>query len=192
MTIGLIHPDQGDVYFKGQNITNSPSISAPTSASAISPKNPRSSAQLTVEDNILCILETLPSTSRAKTRLTELLQELHLEHLPRKKRAPFLAASGAALKSPAPSSPSPPSSSSTSRLPTSILSPSPTSNTSSASSRKSKSASSSPTTTPARSFPLSIGAISIQEGKVILSGTVDELLHSKEARSSYFGEDFRL
>ena len=32
----------------------------------------------------------------------------------------------------------------------------------------------------------------IREGKVMMSGTVDELLQSKEARSSYFGEDFRL
>jgi lipopolysaccharide export system ATP-binding protein len=32
----------------------------------------------------------------------------------------------------------------------------------------------------------------IQEGKVLLSGTVNELLESKEARSIYFGEDFRL
>ncbi len=32
----------------------------------------------------------------------------------------------------------------------------------------------------------------IQEGKVLLSGSVNELLENKEARSSYFGEDFRL
>src|SRR3989344_2839389 len=32
----------------------------------------------------------------------------------------------------------------------------------------------------------------IQEGRVFLTGTVDELLSNSEARRSYFGEDFRL
>ena len=32
----------------------------------------------------------------------------------------------------------------------------------------------------------------VREGKVLMSGSVDELLNSKEARLSYFGEDFRL
>ena len=32
----------------------------------------------------------------------------------------------------------------------------------------------------------------IRDGKVLMSGTVDELLENKEARSSYFGDDFRL
>jgi lipopolysaccharide export system ATP-binding protein len=32
----------------------------------------------------------------------------------------------------------------------------------------------------------------VREGKVLLSGTVDELLNNSEARSTYFGEDFKL
>ena len=32
----------------------------------------------------------------------------------------------------------------------------------------------------------------IRDGKVLLSGTVDELLQSQEARAVYFGEDFKL
>ncbi len=32
----------------------------------------------------------------------------------------------------------------------------------------------------------------IQEGRVLLSGTVDDLLRNKEARTNYFGEHFKL
>ena len=32
----------------------------------------------------------------------------------------------------------------------------------------------------------------VRDGKVLMSGSVDQLLQSKEARTSYFGEDFRL
>lgn len=32
----------------------------------------------------------------------------------------------------------------------------------------------------------------LQDGKVLMSGSVNELLESKEAKATYFGEDFRL
>ena len=77
-------------------------------------------------------------------------------------------------------------------LPTSIRSPSTTSSTSSAFSKE-KQISVLITDHNAREiFSIVDRSYLIREGKVMMSGTVDELLQSKEARSSYFGEDFRL
>lgn len=86
MTIGLIKPDGGKVIFNGQDITNSPIHKRARMGMGYLAQEPSIFRNLTVEENILCILESLPlSSSERKNRLDELLNELHLAPLAKKK-----------------------------------------------------------------------------------------------------------
>ena len=91
ITIGLIKPDRGSVFFEGNEITTSPVHVRAQMGMGYLAQEPSIFRQLTVEQNILCILETLNiSKEERKRRLEELLEELHLTHLA-KKRAPTLS-----------------------------------------------------------------------------------------------------
>src|SRR5579872_771919 len=59
MTVGLIHPDQGQVFFKGQNVTETPIHKRAKMGLGYLAQEPSVFRSLTVEENILCILETL-------------------------------------------------------------------------------------------------------------------------------------
>ncbi|MEX0962081.1 MAG: LPS export ABC transporter ATP-binding protein [Simkaniaceae bacterium] len=80
MTIGLIRPDKGQVFFKDQDVTKLPIHKRAKMGMGYLAQEPSIFRSLTVEENILCILETLsiPKSLR-KRRLQELLHELHLE-----------------------------------------------------------------------------------------------------------------
>ncbi len=91
MTIGLIRPDEGEVFFKGENISQMPIHNRAKLGLGYLAQEPSIFRHLTVEENILCILETLPiSRNEQQQRLTRLIGELHLEHL-RSKRAASLS-----------------------------------------------------------------------------------------------------
>lgn len=83
MTIGLVKADEGEVYFKEQNITSMPIHKRAKLGFGYLAQEPSIFRSLTVEENILCILETLP-TPYSKDHVTSLLKELHLEHLRQK------------------------------------------------------------------------------------------------------------
>lgn len=86
MTIGLIRPDEGQVRFQGQDVTNAPMHQRAQMGMGYLAQEPSVFRQLTVEQNILCILESLPiSKQERQNRLQELLGELHLEHLAKKR-----------------------------------------------------------------------------------------------------------
>lgn len=86
MTIGLIKPDGGQVYFYGEDVTRTPMHERARMGMGYLAQEPSVFRNLTVEENILCILECLPlSKSQRKERLQELLHELHLEPLAKKK-----------------------------------------------------------------------------------------------------------
>lgn len=88
MTVGLIKPDQGEVFFQNQNVTSYPMYQRARMGMGYLAQEPSVFRNLTVEENILCILETLSlSKNEQKMRLEELLAELHLEHLSKKKAA---------------------------------------------------------------------------------------------------------
>jgi lipopolysaccharide export system ATP-binding protein len=88
MTIGLISPDQGKVIFQSQDVTQMPMHQRARMGMGYLAQEPSVFRQLTVEENILCILETLPLTKQERQqRLESLLGELHLEHLAKKKAA---------------------------------------------------------------------------------------------------------
>jgi lipopolysaccharide export system ATP-binding protein len=86
MTVGLIRPDEGQVFFQGIDITHLPIHQRARMGMSYLAQEPSVFRQLTVEQNILCILESLSlSKAERKQRLEVLLGELHLEHLAKKK-----------------------------------------------------------------------------------------------------------
>ncbi len=88
MTVGLIRPDQGNVMFQGEVVTHLPMHKRARMGMGYLAQEPSVFRSLTVEENILCILESLPLSKAARReRLQELLGELHLQHLAKKKAA---------------------------------------------------------------------------------------------------------
>jgi lipopolysaccharide export system ATP-binding protein len=86
MVVGLTSPDSGQVELDGTDLTRDPMYLRARKGIAYLPQEPSIFRGLTVEQNILAILETLPidgATRRA--RLRGLLAELGLEHLARSK-----------------------------------------------------------------------------------------------------------
>lgn len=88
MTVGLIRPDEGRVLFRGSDVTHVPMHKRARMGMGYLAQEPSVFRNLTVEENILCILESLPISKQERMkRLEELLGELHLEHLAKKKAA---------------------------------------------------------------------------------------------------------
>lgn len=86
MTVGLIRPDEGKVFFKEEDITKYPIHKRARMGMGYLAQEPSVFRNLTVEQNILCILENLSlSRQERKQRLTELLEELNLTSLAKKK-----------------------------------------------------------------------------------------------------------
>lgn len=96
MTVGLIRPDKGQVLFSGLDVTSSAMHIRARMGMGYLAQEPSVFRYLSVEDNIMCILECLPiSKVERKERLERLLQELHLERLAKKRRSPFQEENGA-------------------------------------------------------------------------------------------------
>lgn len=86
MTVGLIKPDGGRVWFEGRDITRVPMHQRARLGIGYLSQEPSVFRKLTVEENILAILETLPLTAeQRRERLEALLQELDIAHLRRNK-----------------------------------------------------------------------------------------------------------
>lgn len=86
MTVGLISPDRGHVIFNGKEVTKKPIHERAQMGMGYLAQEPSIFRGLTVEENILCILETLPiDKAEQRERLHELLGELRLSHLAKKK-----------------------------------------------------------------------------------------------------------
>lgn len=82
MTVGLTSPDSGRVLLDGEDVTAAPMYIRARKGIGYLPQEPSIFRGLTVEQNILAILESLPlSRAERRTRLTELLDELHLAPL---------------------------------------------------------------------------------------------------------------
>lgn len=86
MTIGLIRPDKGKVYFKECDVTEKSVDQRAKMGMGYLAQEPSIFRQLTVEENILCFLETQNlSKEEKKEKLAALLAELHLSPLAKKK-----------------------------------------------------------------------------------------------------------
>ena len=85
MTVGLIRPDSGKVLFQDTDVTHLPMHQRARMGMGYLAQEPSVFRNLTVEENILCILESLKmSVPEQKHRLEELLSELRLESFAKK------------------------------------------------------------------------------------------------------------
>ncbi len=88
MTIGLVRPDSGQVFFNGVDVTKLPVHKRAKMGMGYLAQEPSVFRQLTVRENILCILEVLALPRKKRfERLDELLEELRLSHLANKRAA---------------------------------------------------------------------------------------------------------
>ena len=88
MTVGLIAPDEGQVIFQKKDVTRLPMHERARMGMGYLAQEPSVFRSLTVEENILCILESLSlSKQKMEEYLDELLGELNLKHLAKKKAA---------------------------------------------------------------------------------------------------------
>ncbi len=86
MIVGLITPNAGKVYLDDEELTDVPMYRRARRGIGYLAQEPSVFRRLTVEENVLAILETLPlSRAERKARLETLLDELGLKHLRRSK-----------------------------------------------------------------------------------------------------------
>jgi lipopolysaccharide export system ATP-binding protein len=78
--VGLARPDSGRVLLNGDEITDLPMYLRARSGISYLPQEPSVFRQLTSEENLLAVLETLPLTpEQQRDRLEELLVQMGLE-----------------------------------------------------------------------------------------------------------------
>jgi lipopolysaccharide export system ATP-binding protein len=86
MIIGLVRPDRGKVLFNGEDIGELPMYQRARRGITYLPQEPSVFRKLTVEENILAILETLNLVREdQERRLQGLLKELNIAHLAKNK-----------------------------------------------------------------------------------------------------------
>lgn len=193
MTVGLIRPDRGKVAFNGIDVTTAPMHKRARMGMGYLAQEPSVFRNLTVEENILCILERLPmSKQEKKQQLDELLGELHLEHLAKKKAAALSGGERRRVEI-------------TRALvtkPIFLMLDEPFANIDPISIQDlqhlirllaKKKISILITDHNAREiFSIVDKSYLVQEGKVTFEGTVNELLNDEKSRCTYLGSDFRM
>lgn len=91
MVMGLIQPDFGDISIDGQDVTLLPMYVRARLGLGYLPQEPSIFRGMSVEDNVLAVLETIePDAATREERASELLAELRIDRL-RKQRATSLS-----------------------------------------------------------------------------------------------------
>jgi len=86
MLVGMIRPKDGRIYLSEQDITRHPMYRRARLGISYLPQEASVFRQLTVEQNLLAILETMPmTTAERKNRALELMTELGVERLAKNK-----------------------------------------------------------------------------------------------------------
>ncbi|MDZ7330604.1 MAG: LPS export ABC transporter ATP-binding protein [candidate division KSB1 bacterium] len=86
MITGMIRPTRGTIWLNNQEITDLPMYRRARMGIGYLSQESSIFRKLTVEENILAILETMPlSRSERKLRLEQLLNELNISHLAKNK-----------------------------------------------------------------------------------------------------------
>lgn len=82
MIVGLVRPNSGRVFFEGNDVTRMPMFKRARAGMGYLPQEESIFRKLTVEQNIMAVLETT-SMSRAqrKSRCEELLHQFGIEHI---------------------------------------------------------------------------------------------------------------
>lgn len=193
MTIGLIRPDRGRVLFQNNDVTQAPVYKRARMGMGYLAQEPSVFKSLTVEQNILCMLENLNLNKAERyERLEKLLHELHLEPLAKKKASTLSGGERRRVEI-------------TRALvsnPSFLLLDEPFANVDPITVYDvkqmvrllvKKNISVLITDHNAREiFSIAHRSYLVRAGKVLLSGTVDELVSNEVARSSYLGDDFTL
>ncbi len=92
MITGLIPVDYGSIFLDGENIPRQPMYQRARMGVGYLPQETSIFRGMTVEENVMAVVELRErSQSRAKATVTELLQELRIEHL---RAAPAISLSG--------------------------------------------------------------------------------------------------
>ncbi len=88
IVVGRIRPTQGKVFLGDEEITDLPMYQRARRGITYLPQEPSIFRKLTVEENVLAILETLPGSRRERSeRLHRLLSELELQDKARQRGA---------------------------------------------------------------------------------------------------------
>jgi lipopolysaccharide export system ATP-binding protein len=86
MVLGLLKPDRGRVLLNGEDVTGLPVYKRARRGLGFLPQEPSIFRRLTVEQNLMAILEILDlNKEERRQRLESLLQELDLTHLAKSK-----------------------------------------------------------------------------------------------------------
>ncbi|UTP41671.1 LPS export ABC transporter ATP-binding protein [Phenylobacterium sp. LH3H17] len=92
MITGLIPADYGSIYLDGENITGQPMYQRARMGVGYLPQETSIFRAMSVEENVMAVVELREtSAARAKATVTELLEELHIEHL---RKSPAISLSG--------------------------------------------------------------------------------------------------
>lgn len=82
LLVGLIRPEEGKILFQQEDITNLPMYKRARRGLGYLPQEPSVFRKLTVEENLLAVLETLALTqSERKKQANNLMEELDIAHL---------------------------------------------------------------------------------------------------------------
>lgn len=82
IVVGLISPDSGRVLLDGKDITGLPMYQRARRGVSYLPQEASVFRKLTVEENLLAILETLPvSAAERRSRMMRLVEQLGLDHV---------------------------------------------------------------------------------------------------------------
>ena len=86
MIVGIEKPDSGEVLIDGREITNMPMHERANAGIGYLPQEASIFRKLTVEDNIMAILEaTELSADKRKEKMNALISEFHVEHIRKRK-----------------------------------------------------------------------------------------------------------
>jgi lipopolysaccharide export system ATP-binding protein len=86
MLVGLVRPDAGRVLLNGEDIGGLPLYLRARMGIGYLPQEPSIFRKLTVEENLLAILETLPLTrAQCQARAAQLMEELGVRHVAKSK-----------------------------------------------------------------------------------------------------------
>lgn len=193
MTVGLIRPESGKVFFNGEDVTFVPMHQRARMGMGYLAQEPSIFRSMTVEQNVLCILENLDlSKVERKQRLEELLEELHLTRLAKKKAAALSGGERRRLEI-------------TRALvtePTFLMLDEPFANIDPISVQEvkqlikhlsAKGISILITDHNAREIFTAVDrSYLVADGKVMISGSVDQLINDEEAKRTYLGADFKI
>jgi len=82
MIVGLIEPEAGDVYLNEKAITDMPMFQRARRGVSYLPQEASIFRRLTVEENIMAVLEIMPGThSSRRKKAEELLEDLNIGHI---------------------------------------------------------------------------------------------------------------